>query len=101
MATQLNRIVKRELTRTDNRGRKLIITLLPGDVLQFRSKGKRTVFEIPLGHCFNLALLFSLENQYRQRLKEYQLKKKAGTKYLKQPKRPTLFLNKIYSKAFA
>ena len=58
MATLLKKdIVRETYSVTDFRGRKVIVTLKAGDMLEFRVKGKRTRYEIPLASCMNLEYL--------------------------------------------
>lgn len=47
MATKLTKEVSREtgFTRIGGRGKVIIVTLLPGDLIRFREKGKRTYYE--------------------------------------------------------
>ena len=57
MATKLNKEVSRETsTRIGGRGKVIIVTLLPGDVITFREKGKHTAFETTLEACAWLAI---------------------------------------------
>lgn len=97
MATLLTKPVKRELlSSTDRKGRKMIVTLEPGDLLSFRPKGSKRTVSVYLGHCVALAQIMTAETEYQSKLKEYQAKKKAGAQFLRKPKKPALFFGKIY-----
>ena len=97
MATLLKKDVVRETYSVTNRaGKKIIVTLKAGDMLEFRVKGKRTVYEIPLGSCLNLAMIQYIEDEYKNKLKKYKEKKALGIR-TKKPKRPArLFSKKWY-----
>lgn len=81
--------------RGKNRARPVIVSLLPGDEIEFRAKGTRTAYRVYLGHAFRLAQALSMEEIYRDKVKAYQIKKKAGQRAVK-PRRPMIPFNKIY-----
>lgn len=97
MATLLKKDVTRETYAvTDRRGRKVIVTLKAGDMLEFRVKGKRLKYEVPLASCMNLAFIQFMEDNYKQRVKTYKEKKSLG-KRARKPKRPArIFTKKWY-----
>lgn len=97
MATLLTKDVTRETYGVTNRaGQKVIVTLKAGDMLEFRVKGKRTRYEVPLASCFNMAMIQYIEDQYKAKLKRYNDRKKLGMR-TKKPKRPArLFSKKWY-----
>lgn len=97
MATKLLKEVKRETISRAAR-RPMIVSLMPGDVLSFREKGRRKTVEISLGHCFNLAKILSIENMYHEKMEEYKRKKKAGLR-AKKPKKSSQFFNPFYYKS--
>ena len=97
MATLLTKDVKREtIAVTDMKGNKMIITLKAGDVVEFRPKGKRYRYEVPLAACLNLAMIYTASERYKERLKRYEEGRKEGRK-MKRPKQmPKLFNEKLY-----
>jgi hypothetical protein len=79
MATLLTKDVKREtLAITDMKGNKMIVTLKAGDMLDFRPKGKRYSYEVPLGACLNLAMIYTAHERYKERIKRYEQGKSEG-----------------------
>ena len=65
--TALNKLVKRECQRTSDRGRPVIVSLEPGDLLGFRLKGCRMTYRLTLGKCFLLAAQAHAQEQKRLR----------------------------------
>lgn len=98
MATKLIKTVKRETFSTDRKGKPIIVSLEAGDMISFRTKGKRSEFRIYLGHCLAMAQLLTWNEQYQQKLKIYNEKKKAGYRNLKKPKRSQAPFNEMYYK---
>jgi len=97
MATLLTKDVTREtLAVTDMRGRKVIITLKAGDMLEFRSKGKRTRYEVPLAACYNLGLIYTVNEWYKERIAKYNEKKKMGMRSRKPKRMPRIFNQSYY-----
>ena len=64
-----------------------IVTLLPGGVLRFRQKGKRTAKDIGLIQCERLATIVDLNARYKEKLERFQQRKKLGMKS-KRPRNP-------------
>ncbi len=100
MATKLIKPVKREmlssgLERGKNRARPIIVSLLPGDELEFRAKGTRQSYRVYLGHCFRLAQGLTMETMFKERVKKYNHDRKYRSG-LRKPKRPLIPFNKIY-----
>jgi hypothetical protein len=60
------------------------VELEPGDIISFRSKGKRTRYEISLHSCYTLAVLQKIQEEYTIKAEKY----KAGT-LKRKPKMPT------------
>ena len=88
MATLLTKDVTREtLAVTNRRGEKVIVTLKAGDMLEFRVKGKRTRFEVPLQSCFYMSMIQYMEDAYKKKVKRYKQRKLLGQR-TKRPKRP-------------
>lgn len=100
MATKLLKSVKRELLSSDRKGKAIIVELMPGDVLKFRIKGKKTFDEVYLGHCYILAQIMSMEHIYKEKMKQYKIKKEAGYR-VKKVKKPHLPFNKMYFDALS
>lgn len=97
MATLLKKDVIRETYSVTNRsGQKVIVTLKAGDMLEFRVKGKRTRYEVPLASCFNMAMIQYIEDEYKAKVSRYKTRKSVGLRS-KKPKRPArLFSKKWY-----
>lgn len=97
MATLLTKDITREtLAVTDMKGRKMIVTLKAGDMLEFRPKGKRIRYEVPIAACYNMALIYSTSQWHKERMKKYHEKKKLGFR-VRMPKRmPRIFNQKFY-----
>lgn len=99
MATLLSKDVTRETYSVTNRkGEKVIVTMKAGDMLEFRVKGKRTRFEVPLGSCYYLAMIQYMEDEYKNKVKRYKLRKQLGLRSVK-PKRPPQVFSKKWYKA--
>lgn len=96
MATKLNKVVRRELVSTDRKGRAIVVTLEPGDILSFRPKGSKRSVSIYAGMAFQLAQLATIEREYNDKMKEYSARKKAGAQFLRKPKKPFVPFGKIY-----
>src|SRR3990167_864210 len=94
MATKLLKPINRDTIGRS--GATMIISLLPGDLISFREKGKRTRYEITIGHALQLAKRMTIDRMYQERLEIYRSKKKQGRRAIK-PKRPNLFLSPIYN----
>lgn len=69
MTTELQRPVTRR-TASRHRGRRVVVTIAPGDVIGFREERTRKTYWITLGACFDMAVKIEVA-----RLKEE--KKKA------------------------
>ena len=79
MAIKLTKDVRREtLAVTDTRGRLLIVTLKAGDMLEFRAKGKRFKYSVPLAACYNMALINTAHEVRRARVARYNERRKNG-----------------------
>lgn len=103
MAVKLVKPVRREMLSREfqqgkYRGRSIIVELLPGDELSFRTKGTRQRFSVYLGHCYRLAQIMTIESEYKAKLEAYNLARKTG-KRVKRPRRPSLPFNKVYFEA--
>lgn len=100
MATRLDKAVTREmmsrgLERGKGRERAVLVSLMPGDMIRFRLKGTRKAYECYLGHCYRLAQALTLEEDFKERMKVYNEKKKYQ-KGLRKPKRPMIPVSKFY-----
>ncbi len=97
MATLLKKDVKREtFAVTDLKGNKMIVTLKVGDMLEFRAKGRKFSYEVPLGACFNLAMIYTASEKYKEKIKRYEEGKKAGRKMKRPRQLPKIFSEKLY-----
>lgn len=97
MATLLRKDVKREtIAVTDMKGNTMVVTLKAGDMLDFRPKGKRYRYEVPLAACLNLAMIYTAHERYKERVERYNEGRKQGRK-MKRPKQmPRIFNEKLY-----
>ena len=97
MATLLKKDVVRETYSVTNfRGEKVIVTLKAGYMLEFRVKGKRIRYEVPLQSCMNLAFIQYMEDLYKEKVSRYNQRRKLGQR-TKRPKRPPrIFGDKWY-----
>jgi hypothetical protein len=99
MATLLTKDVEREtFAVTNRRGEKVIVKMKAGDMLEFRVKGKRTRFEVPLASCFYLSMIQYMEDQYKKKMKRYKERKALGLR-TKRPKRPPQVFSKKWYEA--
>ncbi len=89
MATPLTRPVARELHARTHRFTGIIATMMPGDLLTFRVKGKQRTYTIALHQCYQLAIYYKLVEDYREAMERYELRRKAGYR-AKKPKAPNL-----------
>jgi hypothetical protein len=97
MATKLLKDVTRETySVTDNKGNLYNVTLKAGDTIEFRAKGKRIRYEVPLQSVLTLSFIQFMEDQYKHKLKRYKERKALGLRS-KRPKRPPkVFSKKMY-----
>jgi hypothetical protein len=99
MATKLTKAIKRELFSTEqhgkHRGKPFIVELIPGDEISFRVKGTKKSYSVYLGHCLRMAKILTMESEYKEKLKVFSEKKKAGLR-AKKPNRPSMPFNKMY-----
>lgn len=101
MATLLTKDIKRETYSVfDRKGNKIIVTLKAGDMLEFRAKGYKTRFEVPIAACRNLALIYYMEERYKNKLQRYKERKKLGLR-CKKPKRPPQVFSKKWYQALS
>jgi hypothetical protein len=94
MATKLMKDVVRETySVTDRKGNTMVVTLKAGDMLEFRPKGRRITYEVPLQSCLNLAMIQFLEDEYKRKVQRWKERKALGMK-TKRPKRPARVFSK-------
>lgn len=95
MATELHKPVRRLLQSADRKGRRLIVSLEPGDIITFRPKGAKRTVSLYIGHAFTLAQIVTIDREYVARMKQYKADKSLGLKRRK-PIKPCLPFSKIY-----
>lgn len=83
-ATKKGRICK----ATDFGARPVILEVGTDEVLRFRVKGTRKCYEIHAIVAFQIAQVNQLQADYRAKMAEYQMKKKAGYKRIRKPRKP-------------
>lgn len=54
--TELNKPVTRRTRLPHRRGRRLVVTMLPGDVIELREERTRTAFYLTIGAAFDVAV---------------------------------------------
>ena len=104
MAVKLIRPIKRELLASSTvgkyRGRSIVVTLVPGDMLRFQIKGTRQYYEVSLHACYRMAQIATWENDYQDKVKTYNMKKNAGYKARK-PKKSQFVIDRAMIKALS
>ena len=100
MATKLIKTVTRETLglKSYRKNRAILASLQGGDVLAFRAKGERKVYEVALGHCLHLATILTAQREYDAKKERYEKARKAG-KRAKRPRKPFLPFSKMYYQA--
>ena len=73
--TKIEREVRRESCRANWRGRPIIVSLMPGDILGFRAKGTRQTYKLPIYYCYIHAAEKHASAQRRWVKKKLQTKK--------------------------
>ena len=99
MATLLSKDIVREClaaTTSEFPGRKLVVTLEAGDMISFRAKGKRYKYSVPLQAVYNMALIYTHHEIHKEKMTEYKMKKKLGTRCRKPKALPRIFSAKYY-----
>ena len=97
MAKKLTKDIVREALRvSDLKGAPVIVTLKAGDMLEFRTKGKRYRMDVPLQACYNLAMIYTANNIYRERMAKYIQDKKDGRRVKRPRPLAKVFNPKIY-----
>lgn len=76
MATRLNKPVAR-VTEGTHRGRPLVVTLRPGDVISVRHLRTRAEYDVTIAMVYDLAVKLKVLDDKRQKLKERQARKGA------------------------
>ena len=92
----IKNITRQTLKVTDLRGAPQIVTLRGGDMLEFRTKGKRYRFEVPLQACYNLALIYTAQQRYKERMAKYLEGRKNGRKMKRPRPLARIFNPKLY-----
>lgn len=75
MATVLNRPVTRKTTMP-HRGRQMVVTMYPGDVIGVRHERRRKEYQVPLSWVYDMAVKAEVMRQKAERAK----RKKVLTK---------------------
>lgn len=93
-ATKLLKPITRQLASASRKGRPLILTVEPGDMLTFREKGTKRRVEIYAGHAYMLAQIMQAEVDYKSAMEKYNEDRKF--KKIRKPKRPNMPFSKVY-----
>lgn len=100
MATTLTKPIYRETAGTYNK-RPAIIGLLPGDVISFRPKGRRTEVYLHIEQLELLARMTDASYRYNEAMQKYQARQKAGVKGLRKPRKPNFsMISRVYREAY-
>lgn len=79
--TSLKKPVRRVTARTYrilySQPRAVVVTLAPGDVIQFREQGRRAVFALPIDRAFSYAVRLHAEAQASIKRAERKAKRAA------------------------
>jgi len=100
MATKLTRSLRRELSATcatkkgrickplDYGSRPVMVRIDPDETINFKVKGTRKEYSLHLIVAFQIAQVNQVIGDYQERMATYKIKKKAGYKRLRKPKKP-------------
>jgi hypothetical protein len=88
MATKLLKDLTRETLAVTN--------MKAGDMLEFRSKGRRFRYEVPLQACYHMSIIYSAQQWHKEKLARYIEMKKAGKKCKRPRPLPPIFNAKLY-----
>ena len=80
MRTIKTKIVRQCQISSDIKGNPLVITLLPNEMVDIRSKGTRTHIQCSIQDVYNLAVIKSSIQEQKIKAKEYKIKHEAGIK---------------------
>jgi hypothetical protein len=56
MTTPLAKPVRRRTLAPHRRGRRVVVSMVPGDVLTFRDERTRTEYSLPVGFAYDMAV---------------------------------------------
>jgi hypothetical protein len=73
-----------------------VVTLKAGDMLEFRGKGKRFKYEVPLAACYNLALIYTIHQRQKEKVAKWSEDKKHGSRARRPRSLPKFFNQKLY-----
>lgn len=68
MTTELRKAVSRR-TIAPHRGRRVVVTIAPGDVIGFREERTRKTYWVSLGACFDMAVKLEVARQRAEKKK--------------------------------
>lgn len=72
--TPLKKPVHRRTVDTSYRGRRIIVSLLPGDVLAFREERRRQQYLLSISGAYTYAVLMEVERRKREKAKNRRTK---------------------------
>lgn len=67
--TPLSKPVRRRTLLPHRRGKRVVVSLLPGDLLSFRDERSRREWYLPIGHAYDVAVKAFVAAQRAQRRK--------------------------------
>lgn len=88
--SKLDRTLKRETLIRSSRGKILIMEITENQEIHFRESGKRSRVSVPLAVVNRMAIKYTLQQEYREKLVIYKENKKNGIQGIKKPKKPDL-----------
>jgi hypothetical protein len=77
MATLLKKTVTRELDRPGPQGRKLLVSLEPGDIISMREKGRHMSYSGSLERVYYMLVRIHADELMRQQKQEKMMKKEG------------------------
>lgn len=84
MAIPLHKPVRRKTAAVYrvlfNQPRQIIVSLAPGDVLEFREAGRRAIFRLPIDAAFRYAVRLQAEAAARKKREERKAKRNSRLK---------------------
>ncbi|KKL46943.1 hypothetical protein LCGC14_2340540 [marine sediment metagenome] len=97
MATLLTKSLNRQtLAVTDHVGRPIVVTLEAGDMISFRARGKRYRYSVSLAAVYNLAIISTVNEHHKERVKVWKEKKKLGIRCRKPKPLPYIFSKQYF-----
>lgn len=75
--TDLTKRVKRRTVNAQHRGRRIVVSLLPGDVLSFREERRRGEYLLSIAGAYIYAVQLEVERRKRERAAQRKARRTA------------------------